>query len=378
MSDIAFRYVAADIPSWLTAAEEVPGGFVALDLLRPGAPIHVEADDRATLTTGDGAPPAVPDEWIRVGLVTGVDRWLDLPSDRQEIRDWSEELLQADLALAHSLVGNNELAEYFWERSGETLTAVARRTLDDRHPWAGYGAFLDELRQVYSRFPDRDRDIEAQLEHVNRAAGLAPQEKVLVRTKGGSRHNQVEVVTDPRLVPARLFTRPEAILDHRTIRVEAIPFRKGSGTSPTAARMTLQVFAKSDRALVAFGPLPFDGTTFRAVLPLAGDYEPADLIVEVFDLGSSTGPYAFDDLGRTELLADQGLFTRARLAGADTALARTGSLDAAWLQEGERKLSPIGVDDLRAAVEAIAPAAPGNGPLRPLLAELANELGIPT
>lgn len=123
--------------SGLDAACALPhGGLVRVDLLQP-----LEALD-LYLPEGSAADATLPEDWARLALVTGVDRWLDVPVD--------EGLVAADRVLAAREAGLDDEADGWVPVALPSLLRMVTRAVDAPAP----DALRRELVRVTAAFGD--------------------------------------------------------------------------------------------------------------------------------------------------------------------------------------------------------------------------------
>lgn len=365
------RYVSPAPRSELLSAVRLPDGLLAVDLFSPRSPVLVEADSPFALGSEIEAP-GVPDGWLRLALVNGVDRWLDALGFPGLLADWNEGLLLADLASAHSRVGNDDLATHFWDDAKPALEGFIEQILDPANASrVGHPVLVTELARVYADTPYFKASIATAIQGVlgttptwHPELDLQVPELVSVRHKGANA--SVTAYADPRLVPARVLAdKPRATLTDDTIYVTVPAFAGLDAATPVAERMLVRLIAKDDLQVVSLGLLELGaGSEFSGTLPANGN-APGGLVVEVFDGDAVGGPYVDDDARRTKVERLQKAFTFERLAASARSLgiSEQANVLADWAQ----KAAPEGTD-----LSGVAPEGAGNGPLRPLLVELAN------
>lgn len=313
----------------------------------------------------------MPDGWLRLALVNGVDRWLDAPGFPGLFADWNEGLLLADLANAQSQVGNDDLAAHLWDGAKPALEGFVEQILDPANASrVGHPVLVAELARIYAGAPYFKTNIATAIQDVlgtvptwHPELDLQVPELVTFRHKGASA--SVTAYADPRLVPARVLAgTPHATLTDDTIHVTVSAFAGLDAATPVAERMLVRLIAKDDLRVVSLALLELgDDYLFSAKLAANGN-APGGLVVEVFDGDAVGGPYVDDGDRRTKISRLQKAFTFERLAGSARALGikTQAKVLGGWATE----VAPPGTD-----LSRVAPAV-AEGPLRPLLVELAN------
>ena len=369
------RWRSTGESSGLSSTVFVPNAYITVDIFRSESPRLVTLDPSDNGSVVDSGPDVVnelPDGWLRLALVNGVDRWLDAPGFPGLLADWNEGLILADLASAHSRVGNDDLAQHFWDGAKTALEDFIELVLTQTNAArVGHPALVTELARVYADAPYFDANTASAIQNVlgppptwHPELDLRVRELVTVRHKGASA--SVAAYADPRLVPARVLAdKPTATLTDDTIQVTVPAFAGLDAATPAAERLLMRLIAKDDLSVISLGLLELGANSmFSGTLPANGN-TPGGLVVEVFDGDAVGGPYVDDDARRTKVERLQKAFTFERLAASARSLgiSEQANVLADWAQ----KAAPDGTD-----LSGVAPEGAGNGPLRPLLVELAN------
>ncbi|MXP20193.1 hypothetical protein GIY30_02255 [Gordonia sp. HNM0687] len=357
-------------------------GSCVIDLLSPNHPVRVDlvptpsptnvgaALARSIETTGI---PALPEEWSRLAVVTGIDRWFQLPFDELGSFD---DVLPADLAYAHSLVGNTAQADFFYGVARDTLHGLL-------HKIPTWGPIFDEFARVYAAAPYGKPPAELHALIAPRAtiadtesADDPRRRQTRTRAKGAAQSMPlpVRIVVDPRSVPARIIDREsaQATLDDDLTRIRVRAFPGIGASTPAAERLVARLFDE-ESALVSLSDLTLAGGHFVATLPARGRRH--GITVEIRDFESVGGPYLSSDdaVLANQIEATQIAYSWHRMAGAATALQNAVEADFAHVS------AMNAVDNYPALnVDTRLNALPltRTGPLRPLLAELVTAARI--
>ncbi len=364
-------------PTGLSCHVALPGGPAVVDLLDPAHPYLIEMDtERATddliahLAPGPGVGlPVLPDPWTRLALVTGVDRWFELPPDI--IPRFSESVLHADLALAHRGVGNSESADHYFDAARPAL-----EWLVDRVP--AEGALFDEFALIFSQAPFGCSRDELVHRRTSRTGVEIVDEPVMtagltsgIRTRG-SRPVAVAVNVDPRSVPGRVLIADtaSALRDGDVISVSVNIF-PDVAASPISGRLFARLLV--GEVTVGLGSLTYRDGVAEASLRVPPDLTPT---VDLFDSATPGGPYVGEESRDVAWrLGDvRTAWSWKRLAHAAAAFGRdiessiaAEAADSAAARQPRLRLPERINDPL---------VGGGTGAVRPLLAELVAEIGL--
>jgi hypothetical protein len=371
------------------------GGMLCVDLLRPTVPIELTVhgaeftDDIREYVTAyrDGRPAELPNRWLRLATVVGVDRWMDAALD--------EQLVAADRALALVEAGDAEGGAAAYAPVADHLLDYGTAIVAD--PSMTSPAVVAELLRITEAVGSAD--LAAALHQISPDAGLGFTAESVQRpaASGGVRHlhhdyaitGQDLVEIDHQHVPARLIDGPLAIrLQQDQLVVTAQPYPTVRADHPAACRLVVRLVDTVDNSVIVQRPFELIGSSFQSSLDLRG--RPlTELAVDVVDLFGMRPPRV-DQAGlaqRSALASAQRAYQTVRSALAALTLDRhyedaarrfeLARADLAGVPDQFASIVSGVLVDLSRAAEAIewhkpeqAGAAYVSDGARPLLAEL--------
>lgn len=386
-----------------------PAVSISVDVLRPdypvamfvGSPRAVDenirqlAEDVNAHKSGDMSHDVhLPPPWVRLALVKGVDRWLDVRID--------EVLLTADRALALQEAGEVEAAQDLW-----TPTVIARlEEYSDALASSGRetpASIRRELARLVAAFPDLDLHPDSVLPAALGATTTAA--STVTAATNTDEHDPDEVFQSiidrfsaaPRVVaidllhvPARVVGTDLAMspLDSRNVQVSAPAFPGMTVDEPASRRLLSRLVETGTGTVVSLGTFTLNPETssFEGTLPLRGRRY-SDVTVDVFDSNVPSTPRVTTTSAadRDALVHAQRAFVSGRLAAAHHAVGNTTAGQAlgesAALELGQLGSSPTTIEQYRTslnkALETATAASndyersdPALGPDRSLLSEL--------
>lgn len=405
----------------LGAASLPTGGFLAVDLFQPHQPVYlfVNSDERADgsverIVRAMESPEstlqlsglALPAHWVRIAVVAGVTRWLDLPIN--------ESLLAADRALALWAADDSEAAGELFRRwdvegaierladrlgylnatAGDAPSTVALREEFVRVVEAGAACGADRYADALSRATRHTADFaEVPLGGDLSASTL----EGFLSTPASPGFGVAMQDVDRLHVPARTVANSRAglVVDSEadTVTIFASKYRSVGRESTAGSRLLARLHDRDTGFIIALGSLELvdddEEPRFEATLPLRGR-DPSTVEIDVYDGAGLSSPRAGRDgrAQRAALAAAQDAFSYLRRARADNALGfaddaralRTRATERLssvenddWIREGGEFGAGLATIAARYASELVDALTGGSDVARPLLCELEAE-----